>query len=151
MSAAAIGAGLASPSLGLAPEALASSYPAENADCEIDSCCQFCQVRCTTRVKVKNGRVVDVYGNPDNYWTGGAMCPKGKSMVELTYSPHRIVHPLIREGNSWKEISYEKALSVVAEKILELKKIIPGNTHTGLPCLNRASIQGKAKSPQSWR
>jgi anaerobic selenocysteine-containing dehydrogenase len=125
MSAAAIGAGMASPSLGLAPEALASSYPAENADCEIDSCCQFCQVRCTTRVKVKNGRVVDVYGNPDNYWTGGAMCPKGKAMVELTYSPHRIVHPLIREGNSWKEISYEKALSVVAEKILELKKNYP--------------------------
>ncbi len=124
-SAAAIGAGLASPSLGAAPETFASSYPAEPADREIESCCQFCQVRCTTRVKVKNGRVVDVYGNPDNFWTDGAMCPKGKSMVELTYSPHRIVHPLVREGDAWKKISYEKALGIVAEKILALKKNYP--------------------------
>ncbi|MBN1833494.1 MAG: molybdopterin-dependent oxidoreductase, partial [Deltaproteobacteria bacterium] len=125
MSAAAVGAGLASPSLGLAPEALASSYPAENADCEIDSCCQFCQVRCTTRVKVKNGRVVDVYGNPDNYWTNGAMCPKGKSMVELTYSPHRILYPMLRKGSQWEQISYSKALDLVSEKILDIKRQFP--------------------------
>ena len=124
-STAAIGAGLASSALSAPPEALASSYPAEGADREIDSCCQFCQVRCTTKVKVKDGRVVDVYGNPDNFWTGGAMCPKGKSMVELTYSPHRILYPLIREGETWKKIPYDKAMEIVAEKIQEIKKNHP--------------------------
>ena len=94
-------------------------------DKEVDSCCQFCQVRCTTRVQVKDGRVVNVYGNTDNFWTAGAMCPKGKSMVELTYSPHRIVHPMLRDGETWKRISYAQALDMVAERILKVKKTYP--------------------------
>lgn len=120
-----VGAGFAASALDTPPKALASSYPVEGADREIDSCCPFCQVRCTTKVNVKDGRVVDVYGNPDNFWTGGAMCPKGKSLVDLTYSPHRVLYPSLREGNSWKQISYKKALEIVAEKILEVKKNHP--------------------------
>ena len=122
---AAVGTGLASSALDTTTEALASSYPVEGADREINSCCQFCQVRCTTKVQVKDGRVVDVYGNSDNFWTGGAMCPKGKSMVELTYSPHRILYPMIREGEGWKRITYGQALEIVAEKILDIKKNYP--------------------------
>jgi anaerobic selenocysteine-containing dehydrogenase len=76
-------------------------------DSEVNGCCQFCQVRCTTKVQVKNGRVINVYGNPDNAWTQGGMCPKGQSMVELTYSPHRLLYPIKREGNGWKRISYQ--------------------------------------------
>jgi len=94
-------------------------------DKEVDSCCQFCQVRCTTKVQVKNGRVVNVYGNPENYWTGGAMCPKGKSMVELTYSPDRILYPMLRDGNDWRRISYQQALGMVAERILKVKADYP--------------------------
>jgi formate dehydrogenase (coenzyme F420) alpha subunit len=94
-------------------------------DAEVRSCCQFCQVRCTTLVQVKDGRAVNVYGNPDNYWTEGGMCPKGQSMVELTYSPHRILYPLKRDGNDWKRISYPEAVNVVAEKILKIKMESP--------------------------
>jgi formate dehydrogenase (coenzyme F420) alpha subunit len=94
-------------------------------DVEVRSCCQFCQVRCTTQVQVKNGRVINVYGNPDNYWTEGGMCPKGQSMVELTYSPHRILYPLKRDGNSFKRISYSEAVDLVAEKILKAKAESP--------------------------
>src|SRR5512139_736138 len=90
-------------------------------DSEVNSCCQFCQIRCTTRVQVKNRRVVNVYGNRDNVWTEGGMCPKGQSLVELTYSPHRLTYPLRREGNAWKRITYQEALDLVAERILKVK------------------------------
>jgi anaerobic selenocysteine-containing dehydrogenase len=90
-------------------------------DAEVKSCCQFCQVRCTTLVQVKNRRVLNVYGNPENYWTEGGMCPKGQSMVELTYSPHRLLYPLKREGSEWKRISYADASEFVTEKILKAK------------------------------
>ena len=62
-------------------------------DAEIDSCCQFCQVRCTTKLQVKDGKVVNVYGNPDNFWTAGSMCPKGKSLVETHYRKDRLLYP----------------------------------------------------------
>lgn len=94
-------------------------------DAEVNSCCQFCQVRCTTLVQVKNGRVVNVYGNPDNYWTEGGLCPKAQAVVELTYSPHRILYPLKREASGWKRMSYPEAVDLVAEKMLKIKMDSP--------------------------
>lgn len=94
-------------------------------DTEVKSCCQFCQVRCTTLVQVKGGRVVNVYGNPGNYWTEGGLCPKAQAVVELTYSPHRLLYPLRREGSGWKRISYPEAVDLVAEKILKVKSESP--------------------------
>jgi anaerobic selenocysteine-containing dehydrogenase len=94
-------------------------------DAEVRSCCQFCQVRCTTMVQVKNGRVMNVYGNADNYWTEGGLCPKGQSVVELTYSPHRLLYPRKREGGGWKQISYQEAVDLVAERILKIKAESP--------------------------
>jgi formate dehydrogenase (coenzyme F420) alpha subunit len=104
-----------------------SSAPAKDAafDAEVHSCCQFCQVRCTTRVQVKNGQVVNVYGNPDNEWTKGGLCAKGQAVVELTYSPHRLLYPLRREGNGWKRISYSEAIDTIADKILKIKADAP--------------------------
>jgi formate dehydrogenase (coenzyme F420) alpha subunit len=108
-------------------ETAAGVVPERPFDAEVKSCCQFCQVRCTTLVQVKNGRVVNVYGNPGNSWTEGGMCPKGQSMVELTYSPHRLLYPLKRQGNEWKQISYSEAVDLVAEKILKTKTESPEN------------------------
>jgi formate dehydrogenase major subunit len=126
MGAAAAGSSILSSAFDHNSSAFASSpLPASEVDYEVDSCCQFCQVRCTTKVQVKDSRVVNVYGNPDNYWTGGAMCPKGKSMVELTYSPHRVLYPMVRDGNSWKRISYNQALDMVVERILKIKEEHP--------------------------
>ena len=102
--------------------AFGQPLPSGQFDREVPSCCQFCQVRCTTRVQVKNGRVINVYGHPENEWTGGAMCPKGKSMVELTYSPHRLLHPLLRQGEEWRQIGYPQALDLIAEKLNGIKK-----------------------------
>ncbi|MBI3016244.1 MAG: molybdopterin-dependent oxidoreductase [Candidatus Tectomicrobia bacterium] len=94
-------------------------------DREVNGICPYCQTRCTTKVQLKGDRVVNVYGNQDNFWTGGSVCPKGQAMVELTYSPHRLLHPLIRDGQSWKRISYSQALDAVAAKITRIKQEHP--------------------------
>jgi anaerobic selenocysteine-containing dehydrogenase len=120
----ALGAPLA---VGGEARASASSEMDEVFDAEVKSCCQFCQVRCTTLVQVKDGKAVNVYGDPGNYWTGGGLCPKGQAVVELTYSPHRLLYPLKREGNEWKRISYREAVALVAEKIIKIKTESPEN------------------------
>ena len=94
-------------------------------DREVMSCCQFCQVRCTTMVQVRDDKVVNVYGNPGNIWTKGSMCPKGQSLVELANSPHRLHYPLKREGDGWKRISYAEAVDLVADRILKVKEAHP--------------------------
>ena len=107
------------------PRATGQTDPESRFDAEVKSCCQFCQARCTTLVQVRNGRVVNVYGDPGNFWTEGGLCPKGQAVVELTYSPHRLLYPLRREGSGWKRISYSEAVNLVAEKILKLKSESP--------------------------
>jgi anaerobic selenocysteine-containing dehydrogenase len=118
--AASVGGGLAVDSLATT-RAAAREISKRYIDREIDSCCQFCQVRCTTKLQVKDGRVVNITGNPDNYWTGGAMCPKGKSVVELNYHPERLLYPLKRTRDGWQRISYQEALQTVTEKIKQVR------------------------------
>ena len=123
--AAAVGsAGLASPPLDHKIHA-APAVPEQGAVLEKDSVCPLCQTRCTTKVQIKDGKVVNVYGNPENFWTEGAMCPKGKSLVELTYSPHRILYPMLKKGETWQRISYENALDMVASRIMKIKQEHP--------------------------
>jgi anaerobic selenocysteine-containing dehydrogenase len=110
---------------GLGGLVFGQSLPAGQFDREVFGCCIFCQTRCTTLAQVKNDRVVNVYGHPKNEWTGGGMCPKGKAMVELTYSPHRLMHPLLRQGDEWVRIPYKQAVELAAEKLLEVKKKFP--------------------------
>ncbi len=116
---------LAGASLAAPASAGDATSPGPGFDAEVRSCCQFCQVRCTTKVQVQNGRVVNVYGDPENYWTEGGMCAKGQAMVELARSPHRLLHPLRREGSGWKRISYAEAVDLVSEKISKVRQEFP--------------------------
>ena len=81
--------------------------------------CPFCQVRCTYNARVEEGILASLVGDAGNRWTGGAMCPKGMSMVELVSSPQRIVHPMLRTQSGWKEIPYPEAIDLIVEKLRE--------------------------------
>lgn len=84
---------------------------------EVKGFCPFCQVRCTYHAQVQGGKVVSLVGDAGNRWTGGAMCPKGMSMVELVNSPERITEPMLKVNGEWKKISYDEAVTLVAEKV----------------------------------
>lgn len=82
--------------------------------------CPFCQVRCTWYAQVQNNTITSITGDSRNRWTGGAMCPKGLSLMELVQSPYRLVRPLLRVARGkeeWKAISYAEAIDLVAEKL----------------------------------
>lgn len=82
--------------------------------------CPFCQVRCTYTATVHDGKIVSLAGEKDNYWTNGAMCPKGMSILELMQSPYRLTEPMLRDANGkWQKISYEDAAALTAKKLLE--------------------------------
>ncbi len=90
---------------------------------EVKGYCPFCQVRCTYRARVRGGKVLSVTGEKDNYWTGGAMCPKGMSIVELMGSPYRITEPMRRTSDGgWERISYAQAVDMVVERMAAVIK-----------------------------
>ncbi|MBO4318555.1 MAG: molybdopterin-dependent oxidoreductase [Mailhella sp.] len=88
---------------------------------EVKGYCPFCQVRCTYKAKVRGNKVLSITGDRENHWTGGAMCPKGMSMLELIDSPFRITEPMLKQDDgSWKRISYEEAVDLTVRKMKDL-------------------------------
>ncbi len=81
--------------------------------------CPFCQSRCTYWAHVEGNTVRYLEGLEGNRWTGGGMCPKGMSLAELAKSPHRLTQPMLRTESGWKNISYDEATTLVAQKLKE--------------------------------
>lgn len=119
-SAAALASAIGAPGRSSAIQLGKKTLPAETL---VKSYCPFCQIRCTYKAHVRNGKLVSLSGEKGNYWTGGGICPKGLSIVELVESPWRITRPMLKNANGkWEDISYDDAVSLTAEKMLEVKK-----------------------------
>src|SRR3972149_1784369 len=67
----------------------------------VTTACGMCYVGCGVKVRVEDGVVVNIEGNPDNPLNRGKMCAKGKSAFMTHYNPHRVKTPL-RRTNSEK-------------------------------------------------
>lgn len=87
----------------------------------VKSYCPFCQTRCTYQAQMRGQTIVSLNGETGNRWTGGGMCPKGMSIVELIASPHRVLEPKLRTPTGWKTIPYAEAVDLVAEKLKAAK------------------------------
>lgn len=88
--------------------------------------CALCRSRCGTLNEIIDGRLVSVCPDEDHP-TGGAVCLKGKAAPELIYSEARVLWPLRRTREKgaadpgWKRISWDKALTEIAEKLTQFK------------------------------
>lgn len=92
----------------------------------IPSMCEMCVWRCGLIAKVKDGRVVKLDGNPEHPHSRGNLCPRGQSGLMNTYDPDRVLTPLIRVGKrgegKFRAASWDEALDLVADKMLQIKK-----------------------------
>jgi len=91
----------------------------------VKSTCRMCHGVCGVLVHIKNGRVVEITGDPDCPTSCGYICLKGRASVELLYHPDRLKFPLKRMGargeNQWQRISWDEALDTIAGKFLKIK------------------------------
>src|SRR4029077_20742094 len=63
----------------------------------VDSACQFCNSLCRLKVHLKDGRIVEVLGEPADPVQAGGLCVKGQEMMtQLVYNRHRLTHPMKR-------------------------------------------------------
>jgi len=91
------------------------------------SCPMDCFDLCRFIVTVENNRVTGLRGDPDHPLTRGFICKKGKKLMERLTHPGRIQHPLIRKGNSFVKISYDKVFDLLAKRLSAIKDC-HGNT-----------------------
>jgi anaerobic selenocysteine-containing dehydrogenase len=95
-------------------------------DGEVKSTCGICFNNCGVLVQIKSGRAVKIKGDPQSPVNKGTLCKMGLASLEYLNSPHRLKHPLKRIGENgsgkWQRISWDEALSVVADEMIEAKK-----------------------------
>ncbi|MCB2192660.1 MAG: molybdopterin-dependent oxidoreductase [Deltaproteobacteria bacterium] len=98
------------------------------------SYCGLCHPRCGTLLHIEDGKVVKITGDPDHPITHGAICQRGRLMLDHIYHPQRLNYPLKRVGErgqgQWQRVSWEQALDEVAEKLASLREQYGAETLT---------------------
>ncbi len=94
---------------------------------QFKSYCVHCRSLCAVVVTVENGRLTKV--SPDNaHPNGRCICPKGRAVPELVYSPQRLRSPLRRTNPKdssdpgWKQVSWKEALEFASGRIAEIRE-----------------------------
>lgn len=83
---------------------------------KIRSTCPYCGVGCQQWLHVQDGRIVKVSGVEDAEPNRGRLCVKGRFGYDFIYSEDRLKTPLIREGDDFREASWDEALDLVADR-----------------------------------
>jgi len=88
------------------------------------SLCFMCSVRCPIKVEVEDGQVKWIEGNPHVPGIEGSLCPRGAAAIGLFNDPQRLQAPMVRTGprgsGQWKQVSWDEALNLLAEKLQEI-------------------------------
>ena len=104
--------------------ALAAKYGEE----VIPAFCAMCgpQENCRVYAFRKNGKMTRVMGMAEGAANRGAICAKGAAAPQWLYAPERLTTPLIRTGargeGKFRPVSWDEAIGVIAEKLLEQKE-----------------------------
>ncbi len=81
--------------------------------------CRFCGTGCHVQVGVKDGRVVAIAGDVKADVNKGLLCVKGYHVGKVLYGKDRLTKPLLKRDGRYVEISWDEAIDIVADRILE--------------------------------
>jgi anaerobic selenocysteine-containing dehydrogenase len=71
--------------------------------------CPLCEAMCGLRVRVADGRVVEIRADDEDVWSRGYLCPKGTTLGDLHHDPDRLRAPLIKRDGEFVEVGWDAA------------------------------------------
>ncbi len=126
---------------------------------EYQAQCPYCGVGCATRIQVEDGRIVGMVPDQQSPVNAGVQCIKGLTAWEPTYVD-RLTACLVRKDMSdplsghvsatkgrfdpevWREVSYEEASRIAAERIAAIVQAKGGNS-VGLYGSGQLTLEGQ--------
>ncbi len=106
------------------PRSAALGARTTSADRTARSVCPFCAVGCAQNVYVKDGRIVQIEGDPDSPISRGRLCPKGSASKQLVTGPQRERKVLYRApyATEWTELDLDTAMDMVTDRVIEARR-----------------------------
>ncbi|HEY6178557.1 MAG TPA: molybdopterin-dependent oxidoreductase, partial [Kofleriaceae bacterium] len=83
--------------------------------------CPLCEATCGVAITTDGDRVVSVRGDDDDPFSRGYVCPKGAALADLHHDPDRLQRPVVRDGTTWRELSWDAAFDLVAERLRAIR------------------------------
>jgi formate dehydrogenase major subunit len=106
--------------------AASSALTARTASAEkvVKSVCPYCAVGCAQDVYVKDGKVVQIEGDPDSPVSRGRLCPKGSASLQLTTGSAREYQVLYRRphGTDWETLPLDRAMDMIADRVIAARR-----------------------------
>ena len=110
----------------------------------VRSCCRGCgKMECGVWVVVENGRAIRTEGDESAFHSMGNHCSKGQASLQAAYHPDRLYHPMKRtnargeDDPGWVRISWDEAMSTIAEKLQETMDRYGGESIFGMSGTSR--------------
>ncbi len=90
---------------------------------ESTTICPYCGVGCGLIVSVKNGKIVNIEGDPDHPINQGSLCSKGSALYQVAVNTRRLEKVKYRKpfGTTWEDISWEEAFKKIARRVKETR------------------------------
>src|SRR5881392_516175 len=79
--------------------------------------CRECAAACGLIAETRDGRAIKLEGNPDHPLNHGALCARGQASLQGLYNPDRFRTPMVKEGNAWKAITLDDAVTRLSQAI----------------------------------
>jgi formate dehydrogenase major subunit len=84
--------------------------------------CPYCGTGCEMLVGTSGGRIAGVRPALDSPVSKGHLCVKGRYAYGFTESADRVTKPLIRENGEWREVTWDHAVTFVADRLSAIAK-----------------------------
>ena len=88
---------------------------------QFTACTYDCPDACALVLERTDGGRLRLRGDPDSPFTRGVMCAKTRRQLRRLNSPSRILKPRLKTKGGWRDIDWEAALDLCAEKIQGLR------------------------------
>jgi formate dehydrogenase major subunit len=85
--------------------------------------CPFCGVGCGQVVSTRDGKVINIEGDPSHPVSEGTLCSKGAAAIQVVNNPRRLQKVLYRApgGKAWEEKPWAWALERIAARVKETR------------------------------
>lgn len=82
--------------------------------------CVLCGNGCGLEVQVEDNRIIKVRPDKDSPISEGYVCRKGMNIAFHQHNADRVLHPLKKVGDRFERVSWDQAISEIAEKLKEI-------------------------------
>lgn len=84
--------------------------------------CNLCEAICGLEIKVEGPKILSIRGDAADPFSRGHVCPKGAALQDVHEDPNRLRRPLQRTGSDWREIPWDEAFDLAAERIASIQR-----------------------------